>query len=127
MSSTTKKAKISEESKAFSESLLSTDDEYRNLDKYLRANRHQLEVKKRRLAREVSFEGEQHLKEIEEKNREREQRRMQMVEFIYTNSKEKFITIKELKDMPFDDIVPIYDQVNEWLKPWWRKAINVFR
>jgi hypothetical protein len=127
MSSTTKKPPISKKSQEYADSLLTTDDEYRNLDRYLRANQEQLNIKKRRLAREIASEGEIHLREIEEKNRERETRRMQMVEFIYTNSKETFITLKELKDLPFDDVAPIYSKVKEWKKPWWQRAVNIFR
>lgn len=127
MSTTSKKAKISEESKKFTESLLTTDDEYRNLDKYLRASKDENNVRKRKLARDIASDGEKYLQEIEEKNKDRENKRMSMIESIYSNSQEKFIPLKELKQLPYEDVVDIHNKVNEWKKPWWRKVINVFR
>ena len=127
MSTTSKKIPIDPKSKALVESQLTTDQEYRELDAYLRMIKEEDSIKKRRLSRDIEDVGEEMVAEIETKALEKEEKRIQMIEYIYDHSQEKFITLKEANKLAFEDITPIYENVVEWEKPWWRKLVNVFR
>lgn len=127
MSTRSKKAPVDSESKRLVDEQLSTDDAYRELDQYIRLVKEEENARKRGLVRETIDLGEELLEEIDEKNRLKEEKRLLMIEFIFENSKEEFITVKKSTNLPYEDIEPIYNQVAEWKKPWWRKVVNVFR
>jgi hypothetical protein len=127
VSSTTKKVPIDPESKRLVDEQLSTDDAYRELDGYIRQIKEEENVRKRRLVKLAIHDGEELIQEIDEKHKLKEEKRLSMIEYIFKNTKENFITIKESTKLPYEDLKPIYDQVVEYQKPWWRKIINMFR
>jgi hypothetical protein len=127
MSTTSKRAPIDPKSKEELENLMTTEDSYRELDAYIRLLKEEEAARKRRLTREVVEVGDEMVAEIEEKHIKREQERIEMMEKIFEISKEEFLTVKEMKEMPYEDIKKTYGDVLEWKKPWWRKLINVFR
>jgi len=127
MSSRTKKAPIDPESTKRVKSELTTDDMYRELDSYLRARKQEDNIKKRRLADKIVNEGEQLMQEIQEKNIAVEEERLTMIEYIFTNSQEKFVELKELKQMEYGEVKKLHAKVTEWKKPAWRKFLNMFR
>lgn len=126
MSTTSKKPIIDPKSKEMLKQELTTADMYRELDQYLRLRKKEENIKKSRMINKIIDDGENLVREIEEKNTVHEKKRIQMIEYIYFHSKEKFITIKELKDLPYEDVQNIYKTVIEWEKPWWKKLISVF-
>lgn len=127
MSTTSKKAPIDPKSKEKAENLLTTADAYRELDAYLRAVNAETSIRRKGMARNIADVGEEMVAEIEEKNKEREKKRIQMIEFIYDKSKEEFVTLKEANKLPFEEIGVIYQRVVETKKPWWRQLVNLFR
>jgi len=127
MCTKTRKAPIDPKSKKIVEAQLTTDDLYRELDNSIRLEKEDNERKKNRLAREIVEQGDNLLKEIEEKQQKKEQERASMMQYIYENSKEKFIKIEKLSKLDFDETKEIYERVVEWKKPWWKKLINIFR
>lgn len=127
MSTTSKKVPISPKSKRLADEELTTADTYRELDQYIRLIKEEENVRKRGLVRETIELGEELIEEIDEKRKVKEEKRLLMVEYIYKISKEEFITVKESTKLPYEDLEPIYTQVIEWKKPWWRKIVNVFR
>lgn len=127
MSSTTKKTIIDPEDKRLVDAFPSTADLYREVDAQLRQFKEEDKRKKRVLVKQTLNDGEELFQEIEDKRIAKEEERVIMIEYIYKNSKEKFVTLKEAKNLPYDDIKRIHNQVVENKKPMWRKIINVFR
>jgi len=127
MSTSTKKAPIDPKSKAELESQLTTYDMYHQLDEYMRQKKQEQEIKKRSLARKIEAQGPELLKEIEEKNIRVEEERIEMIEYIITNTQEDFGTLKELKEMEYGELKKIQARVVERKKPAWRKFLNIFR
>ncbi len=127
MSTTSKKVPIDPESIKRVAEELTTSDMYREFDRYVRMQKDEDDIRKKGLARQLEDIGEEAVGQIEDKFNMREEKRVEMMEFIYQHSQEQFITVKEAKDLPYEDIEPIYNNVVEWEKPWWRKVVNVFR
>lgn len=127
MSTRTKKAPIDPNSIKEMEEQLSTIELYREWDEYLRMEKDEQERKKRRFAREIVESGAELVQEIEEKNLEREEKRIELIEEIYKTANETIISLKELKDLPLEEIIPIHKKIIELKKPWWRQIINIFR
>ena len=75
MCTKTRKAPIDPKSKKIVEAQLTTDDLYRELDNSIRLEKEDNERKKNRLAREIVEQGDNLLKEIEEKQQKKEQER----------------------------------------------------
>ena len=127
MSTTSKKVPIDPKSTKRVAEELTTSDMYREFDRYISMQKEEDAVRRRGLARQLEDIGPEMVEQIEEKVAEREEKRIEMVEQIYNLSQEQFISLKEAKDLPYEDLEPIYNNVMEWEKPWWRKIINVFR
>ena len=45
----------------------------------------------------------------------------------YEESKEEYIEFKELSKLPYEDLILLQKRVVENKKPWWQKAVNMFR
>jgi len=126
MSTKTTKAPVDPESKRQVNEQLTTVEEYRQFDAYLRMMREDENRRKKRMAHQLGDVGEEMVTEIETKNKERERERLRMIHFINKSSGDKFLSLKDAYDMPYEDVKPIYERAIEWKKPWWRKLINVF-
>ena len=127
MSTTSKKTIINPEDKKYVESLPTTADLYREVDQQIRIFKEEEKRRKKVLVRETVEHGEELLQEIEEKRIAKEEKRVEMIEYIYDTSKEEFVTLKETKNMPYEEVEKVYNNVKEYYKPWWRKVVNVFR
>ena len=127
MSSTTKKPIIDPKSKAESEALSTTADLYREYDAFLREQRKREDGRRNRLAESLAEQAPELVMEIDEKREQEELKRVELVEFIYKESKEEFIEFKKLTKLSYEDVVLLHKRVIENKKPWWQKTINMFR
>jgi len=120
MTVTTKKIKIDPDSQNETESLATTSDLYRQLSDYERQEREQTEQKKNRIAREIERMGVQYLEEIDNKNKLKEQERLNMIDFIIDKTKEKLVRSKYLYDMSIEEVNSYYIKAQDYNKSWIR-------
>lgn len=124
MSSTTKKAPIDPKSKEYAESLLTTTQMYHQLSEYERSIKEENDIKKRKIASEISKMGDVYIDEIDRKHQEKENERLDMIDYVIHNTKENIIKVKELKNMPYEDVKSIYIKAKDYKKSWWRLFIE---
>ena len=126
MTSRTKNPPISEESKKMSESLPKTADLYMELSQFEREQKEITDRKKSSVALDIIANGEEYINEIDEKWQEKDEERMQMIEYLISNTGSKHGTSKKLYQLSHEEIKSIYDKELDNKKPWWKKLIEFF-
>lgn len=126
MSTTSKRPKINEDSKNYVESLKTTDDLYRDHNQYIIEVNKVNDIRKKRFVKEIAFEGDNFIDEIEEKYRKEEEDKISKIEYIYDETNEKYGTLKELNNLSSTEIITIYNKVLNSKKSFFRKLIDLF-
>lgn len=124
MSSTTKKARISEESKELIESFQTTTDLYKSLDDYMRDSNKTTQKAKERLANEIADMGEKFIDEIEQKEIARDNEKQEKITFIARKTGDLHGSKEKLYSMSYEDVDSIYIKVKESKKNWFRQIID---
>lgn len=101
------------------------DELYNELDKDNNLITRDLEFKKKGFANEINEFGDELIKNINEKVKNKEKVRLEKIKYILKYGKDKFGTKEELEDTPLEDIESIYIQVKEQKKPWLIKLFEV--
>ena len=120
MSSTTKPTPINAESIKKAAELDTTSDLYRKLSEYERSEMEQTNRKKNMVAREMESMGEIYLNEIQVKEEEKESSRLDMIDYIITNTKDELVKPKTLYDMSYEDVKIIHLKAQDNDKSWFR-------
>lgn len=124
MSSTTKKTPIDPASKEYEDSLMTTSQMYRALSDFERSIKNENDIKKNRIANEIANFGNQYVEEIEIKHQIKEDERQDMVNFIIRNKKLDMPKVREIKNMPYEDVKSIYIKAKDEKKSWYRLLIE---
>lgn len=124
MSSTTKKTPIDPKSKEYADSLMTTSQMYRALSDYERSIREENDIKKRKIADEISKMGNIYLQEIDDKHELKEQERLDMIDYVVGNTGQKFAKVRDLNNMSYDEIKSIYIKAKDSKKSWYRLFIE---
>lgn len=120
MSSTTKKPKISEESRKKLESLDTTFDLYRSLDEYIRDSRKNISYAKERMAQEFNQMGEKYVEEIDKK----EQQKVETIREIFRTVGDRYGSKEELSQLTYGEVQNIQIKIKESKKNFFTRIVD---
>lgn len=72
----------------------------------------------------LTSEGDLLINEIEEKEREKEEERLNMITYILNKTKSKLTSENKLKNMTYDEVLKYYKKAEEF-KPWYVHILNM--
>lgn len=124
MSSTTKKTPIDKKSQEYLDSLETTEQLFRNLSDYERMCREENDQKKRMIAEEIASMGEHYVEEINNKHKQKEEERLDMIDYIIETTKEKLVKAYDLKQMTYEEVKSIYVKAQDSKKSWFTLLIE---
>lgn len=120
MSSTTKKPKISEESRKKLESLDTTFDLYRSLDEYIRDSRKNISYAKERMVQEFNQMGEKYVEEIDKK----EQQKVETIREIFRTVGDRYGSKEELSQLTYGEVQNIQIKIKESKKNFFTRIVD---
>lgn len=124
MTSTTKKKSINLNSIDDVNKLKTTVEMYRDLSDFERSLKEDVDRKKKSIVKDIEDMGSVYLDEINKKNALKENERLNMVDYIITNTKEKLVRVKNLNNMSYDEVKNIYIRAKHTKKSWFRMLIE---
>jgi len=119
MSSTTKYPLIDKNSIKELEGLETTEQLYRGLSDYERMIKGENDSKKMMIAAEIARMGEQFIDEIDTKDQLKEEERLNMIDYIISNTEQKLVRVSELNNMNHEEVKPYYLKAQDQSKPWY--------
>ena len=125
MSTKTKNINISPNSKRIVDELETTEDLYRGLAEYERQMKLDDKRKRKRLATQFAEIGNEMVENIQEKQKTKEEKRIEIIERIYNLSGDKFVSVKEANELTIEELKPILFNAENINKPWYVKLFDL--